>query len=125
MVEELYQSLKKEYSNAKIVIYAKWLSDEIEEKESENYDIPLLTIFWKDLAEEVPKEEPIAQVRVRDDGNGEELVIVLTTQGINKTVEDIDDELHFAAGAIERFTEKVLLAFPDAIFRYEWGKPIE
>ena len=122
MIEEIYNDLKKRYNTAKIVTYSKWLSDEMEGKQDDKYDIPLLTIFYTDLSDETPKERPLLQVRVRDDneGRGEELVIVFTTTGASKVVDDIDTDLHQSAEYVEQFTEEFLTEFPDVVYRWEW-----
>ena len=102
--------------------YAKWLSNEMEGKQEDTYDFPLVTIFFKDLAEETPIERPLLQVRIRDDneGRGEEIVMVFSTTGASKIVDDIDADLHEAAEYVERFTEEFLTQFPDAVYRWEW-----
>ena len=122
MNDDLYEELKKRYTSAKTIIAAKWLADEMEDKEEDTYDVPLVTIYYKDLAEEQPFEAPLMQVRVRDDndGRGEEIVLVFTQEGCFKSVEDIDEELHFAAEVMENYTEGFLNKFPDAVLRYVW-----
>lgn len=122
MVEEIKKELLKRYNTVKVVLAAKWLSDEMENKESEKYDIPLLTIYYKDLAEEVPNEYRLLQIRIRDDaeGRGEEVVAVFTSTGASKIVTDIDTDLQQAAEYVEKFTEEFLLEFPDVVYRWEW-----
>ena len=122
MIEEIYNDLKKRYNSAKIVTYAKWLSNEMEGKQEDTYDFPLVTIFFKDLAEEVPTENRLLQVRIRDDneGRGEEVVVVLNSRGVSKVVTDIDTDLKEVAGFIEKFTQDFLLEAPDIVYRWEW-----
>lgn len=122
MVEEIKKELLKQYNTVKVVEAAKWLSNEMENKESEKYDIPLLTIYYKDLAEEAPKEYRLLQVRIRDDneGRGEEVVVVLNSRGVSKVVTDIDTDLKEVAGFIEKFTQDFLLEAPDVVYRWEW-----
>ena len=123
MVEEIKKELLKRYNTVKVVEAAKWLSNEMENKESDKYDVPLLTIFFKDLAEEVPTENRLLQVRIRDDneGRGEEIVMVFTSTGASKVVTDIDTDLHQAAEYVEKFTEDFLLEFPDVVYTYKWA----
>jgi hypothetical protein len=122
MVEEIKKELLKRYNTVKVVEAAKWLSNEMENKESDKYDVPLLTIFYKDLAEEVPNEYRLLQVRIRDDneGRGEEVVVVLNSRGVSKVVTDIDTDLKEVAGFIEKFTQDFLLEAPDVVYRWEW-----
>lgn len=122
MVEEIKKELLKRYNTVKVVEAAKWLSNEMENKESDKYDVPLLTIFFKDLAEEVPTENRLLQVRIRDDaeGRGEEVVAVFSSTGASKIVTDIDTDLKEVAGFIEKFTQDFLLEAPDVIYRWEW-----
>ena len=124
MVESLKNDLKKTYDSIKLVLAAKELSIEMEKGEeySCTYDIPLLTILYKDLAEEVPTENRLLQVRIRDDneGRGEEIVAVFVSTGVTKVVTDIDADLKEVAGFIEKFTQDFLLEFPDVVYTYKW-----
>lgn len=122
MIDEIYEGLKKRYNTVKVVLAAKWLSDEMEDKQCENYDIPLLTIFYTDLSEEPTTERRLIQLRVRDDceGRGEELVMVFPTTGASKIITDIDEALVEASKYLEKFTEEFLTKFPDVVYRWEW-----
>ena len=120
MKEELFKELQEQYKFAKGMIFAKWLSDEMEGKEEDKYDVALFTIYYKDLAEDVPIELPLVQVRIRkdEDKDYEEIVLVMGMVGANKEMED-EKDLEFCAEKIEWFTERFLEDFPDAIYRYE------
>lgn len=123
MVDEIYNDLKKTYDSIKLVLAAKELSIEMEgnETEDETYDIPLLTIYYKDLAEEVPNEYRLLQVRVRKFKDyEEELVIVMSSNGATKKVENIEEDLKSAAEMVEKATEEFLLVAPDIVYRWEW-----
>ncbi len=124
MVESLKNDLQKTYDSVKLVIAAKGLAMEMEQGEEYDceYDIPLLTVLYKDLSEETPTENRLLQVRIRDDknGRGEEILVVLNSRGVSKVVTDIDEELKEVAGFIEKFTQDFLLEFPDVVYRWEW-----
>lgn len=125
MVEEIYNDLKKTYDSIKLVLAAKELSIELEKGEEYTctYDIPVLTVLYKDLSEETPTDRRLLQVRIRDDneGRGEEIVMVFTSTGASKVVTDIDTDLHQAAEYVEKFTEDFLLEFPDVVYTYKWA----
>lgn len=125
MVEELFRDLKKTYDSIKLVIAAKSLAIEMEKgvEYDYQYDLPILTIRYKDLSE--GEEDNLAhrliQVRMRKDKDcDEELVIVMQTNGATKTIEDIDKDLLSAAAIVEKYTEEFLLDFPDVVYDYEW-----
>ena len=124
MADEIYAELKKRYDTVRLVLAAKWLANEMDgnqSEEEETYDVPLLTIYFKDLSEEPSIENRLLQVRVRNIyENQEELVLVFHSRGASKVVTDIDSALTEVSGYIEDFTGRFLLEFPDAIYRYEW-----
>lgn len=125
MIQEIFNGLKKTYDSIKLVLAAKELSIELEKGEEYTctYDIPVLTVLYKDLSEEAPTENRLLQVRIRDDknGRGEEVVVVLNSRGVSKVVTEIDEELKEVAGFIEKFTEDFLLEFPDVVYTYKWA----
>ena len=123
MVETIFNQLKKKYTDAKLVVAAKWLAETVDGNDDETkYDLPLVTIYYKDFAEENPFEYPLMQVRVRDDaeGRGEEIVLVFSSEGCFKSVQELEEELQYAADVIEKYTEGFLEKFPDCVLRYEW-----
>lgn len=126
MEKELYEDLKKTYDSVKLVLAAKSLSIEMEKGEEYDcqYDLPLLTITYRDLGDEENSnlEYRLLQVRVRDDndGRGEQLAIVMTTNGAFKCVNDIDEDLKSAAEIVEKATEEFLTMSPDVVYNYKW-----
>lgn len=123
MVEEITKDLLKRYNTLKVVLAAKWLSKEMDGNESDEedtYDVPLLTIYFKDLSEDVPIENRLLQIRVRNIYGYQEVVMVFNSTGASKKTVDIESDLREAASYAVDFTEKLLLELPDAIYRYEW-----
>ena len=123
MVEELHRDLKKTYDSVKLVIAAKGLAIEMEQGEEYDceYDIPLLKVSYRDLAEGEDNNLvfPLIQVRVRKDkGCEEELVVVMSTNGATKVVNNIDEDLKSAAEIVEKATEDFLTLSPDVVYSY-------
>lgn len=120
MTEEIFDNLKKRYNTVRIALAAKWLSNEMENKETEeSYDIPLLTIFYKELDNGSVKH-PLIQVRMRSNGQDSEFVMVFQNNGAFKKTEDADEDLRFIAEKIEDYTEKFLDKFDDITLEWEW-----
>lgn len=120
MTEEIFDNLKKRYNTVRIALAAKWLSNEMENKETEeSYDIPLLTIFYKELDNGSVKH-PLIQVRMRSNGQDSEFVMVFQNNGAFKKTEDADEDLRFIAENIEGYTEKFLDKFDDITLEWEW-----
>lgn len=123
MEQELFEQLKKKYTDAMLVVAAKWLAETIDGNDEEaKYDLPLVTVYYKDFAEENPFEYPLMQVRVRDDmeGRGREIVLVFSSEGCFKTIEEPDEELRYAAEVMDKYCFGFLEKFPDCVLRYEW-----
>lgn len=126
MVEEIKNNLLKTYNTVKLVIAAKELSMEMDNGDEYDcdYDIPLLQINYRDLADGENKNlvSPLLQVRVRKFKDyEEELVIVMTSNGATKKVENIEEDLKSAAEMVEKATEDFLLEFPDVVYTYKWA----
>lgn len=132
MVEELKNSLIEQYQSASIAIGSKWMAREMtkedgEENEYDTYDIALLKIFFTDYAEEnaVEQKVPVAQVRIRkEEDKEEEILVILGTIGMGKTMED-ELDFEFCATRLEEFTQRFLESFPDILYRYEWYNDIK
>lgn len=122
MIEEFYNDLRKTYNTVKLIIAAKSLSIEMEKGDGEydaSYDIPLLVI--NAVKAESKVQFPVVSVRIRTtETTEEELAIVMQTNGLTKTITDIDEDLHTAAEAVEHFTELYLNDNPDDVFIYKW-----
>lgn len=110
MKNEIVRDLKEVYA-------AKWLSEELEGKE-DNFDFPLLTILIKGVDEPDSLAEKALQVRVRKEGEVEELVLVLNGTGHNKPLSD--EAFNEVGEIIEQVTESLMMKFPDDVLLYKW-----
>lgn len=130
MVEDITKRMKQAYTMAKMIIGMKEVfadaADGDDIGEVSDYDFRLLSVFFTDYGDEEDKaEHPLLQIRVRtskeEENRGEEeLAMVFNTYGARKPVEDIDEDLFNTAQIIEKYTEKFLVEYPDAVLRWNY-----
>lgn len=119
MKEELKKDIRKNYDSLKVMLAAQWLADE---KNDNNYDIPLLTILVKDAGEEDTSAEQIFQVRIRkEEDRQEEFLVFGHSDGYASSTENLDEKIDNLATMIETITEGLLLKFPDSVLLYKWN----
>ncbi len=129
MVEEIFNEMKRAYSMGKMITSMKDIfreaSGDEEVGDLSAYDLRLVSVYFTDLGDEEDKtEHQLLQVRIRhmedmEEGQ-EEIVLVFNTYGAHKPLEDVDEDLRFAAKVIENYTEKFVGEFPDAVLRWDF-----
>ena len=135
MKKEIYDGLKRAYECGEMLATNKemWAAMGEEGGELSAYDFRLLSIYFKDLADDADHEEhPLLQIRVRtpkeeDRKEGEvydykeEMVFVFNSQGMKTPIKDNLEYLFTtSAEIIEEYTEDFLTDFPDAVLRWDF-----
>lgn len=126
---DIFNEMKRAYSMGKMITSMKDIfreaSGDEEVGDLSAYDLRLVSVYFTDLGDEEDKtEHPLLQVRIRhtddmEEGQ-EEIVLVFNTYGAHKPLEDVDEDLRFAAKVIENYTERFCEDFPDAVLRWDF-----
>lgn len=129
MVDDILKNLKNAYTLGKMITSMKDIfreaSGDEEVGDLSAYDLRLVSVYFTDLGDEEDKDEhQLLQVRIRhtddmEEGQ-EEIVLVFNTYGAHKPLEEVDEDLRFAAKIIENYTQKFLEDFPDAVLRWDF-----